>query len=508
MTTATDPLKVLPIDLFGQVSARTYTRTMVMFAYCSPTQQQHGIEQLEDGLLRVLRRWPFLCGHVTPTQANESQQLVGRVEVRYQSSRPEQQDLNRILTMATLTDAQFPSGYSNINYFEGMPSKYLQDQFFFNTPSLTYVDEPMPVFKAQITFCAGGLAVAMCTHHAVLDGGARFQVLQEWSRACHSLNPAFKHKFEGVNLDLDRVDLSPPWPSTPVETSADIKTLLHDCPEYFQLDDEKPLRYHSEDTLSRFFVFSGEYVQGLKERINTQIEADQSLWLSFVSKRRRKTGNDEKMELDPPPTPVHPKLSSFVCLTALIWHHLMLARLPHLDLTEESTFATLVDLRARGIAPENYFPGNAVLHTIAKVPLAKVVSTAPDTLAKLALKIKAAIDAVDEEYVSKRTKLFASVPDVRRLSNIGEVETIRRGAGMICSSWTDFGMDTQWDIRGACSAKPEFYRKPHAPAVGYACVFPRRKGVESDWEVQLGFEARDRERLVGGLGQFTKRIVG
>lgn len=528
----TDAMVILEISAMDQVGGRTYTRTIHFFPFANEALRTQAEQQLKTGFLLLLYHWPFLCGTIALSpqtrQSNGSAvsknhvKQSGLVAVHFSSKRPSMKDVDRLLCINTLTKDQFPYTYAELDT-AGMPSFPLEDRLFFDTPSHSLEEQATPIIKTKVTFFDGGLAVAMGTNHAVFDGHSRSRMIDQWADFCRSLvqhnlmqdmpsessvSPQVVYSMSngeknstenGTSLPKPisaetcsllpevneaETNLAAPWTTNIVADPSDVDGLLRDCPEYSILDQSKAPHYHSDNTTARFFVFSGAYVQDLKQRINAQLQADSTL-----------------------PDSEKPTLSRFVCLTALIWHHLTLARLPHLDLEEESTLATLVGLRPRGLAPPDYFPGNAALHTMTSTSVAEVSSTTPDTLTKLALSVKRAINLVDGAFVARRAKLMASIPDVRRLCNIGESETLRRRAGLIVSSWTDFGMDTEWGIVGAGSSKPAWCRKPWSPAVGYAIVMPRRRGVEADWEVYLGYEERDGERLIEGLGRVTKRIV-
>lgn len=277
---------------------------------------------------------------------------------------------------------------------------------------------------------------------------------------------------------------------------ADLASLLLQCPEY--TCPNGPTSFMTVPPISiqatqRLFVFPVATISKLKAFLNAIVSTDLS-------------------------QPAASTVSTFTCLSALLWRSIVLCKYAsgRLNTNETSVLTLPVSLTARGVLPEGgAFPGNATLQAIARAEVSDVVKPynsdedAMDiyTLVPLAKKIQDAIAAVDQHYLEKRMALFAAVADWGDFSLAAAGQITQ--AGVCINTWASFAAEHDFGLIGAGSdGRPACVRKPWSPSEGYALVMPRRSNSDV-WEVVVGARSEDMEVLCGphGLGGWAERVI-
>ncbi|KAF2096397.1 hypothetical protein NA57DRAFT_58315 [Rhizodiscina lignyota] len=430
---------------------------------------------------------------------NGSLSQRGLLCLRCPQNLPENLDVADMIHTTSLSETEFPYTYDQLKD-QGMPARCFPKNIFLrNLPAMSSSGEAFsPIFGMQIYFFDGGMIVATICHHGIFSGEERAKFTQTLASNCKNIGEGKRFEDTEYAYAHDQEAQDHIWASLTPPPPYDWRGVLKQCPEFTTCEggNEEPIKDNTSVT-SRLFTFSAASIRQLKDSIINQLS-------DSVRDRCANTAASE----DPgrKDNPLH-SLSSFVCLTALVWHHLTLARVPRLDPEEPSSIFIPVNLRMRGLVPSMAFPGCSILEPCAELPVAEVASSAPDTLFKLAQFVRNAIDQVDHAYLSQRLQLFTSIPDVTELRHTGE--TARCRAGFKMNNWAMFGADAEWNIVGTATGAPEWVRKPWSAIEGYAIVLPRKNDPDADWEVTLGLREEDMEQLLGD-NEFmasVKRVV-
>ncbi|KAL1641541.1 hypothetical protein SLS58_006047 [Diplodia intermedia] len=224
------------------------------------------------------------------------------------------------------------------------------------------------------------------------------------------------------------------------------------------------------------------------------------------------------------------------CLCAVIWIGLMRARWQRgrgagkadageaLEPHETTRFNIAVDARRRLQPPlPDTYMGNAFVVAVAQARVEDVIGTAISrTIATAALRIRQAINSVDDAYIRRRFNFAASLCARQTPAHVspGDCGTaLHRAldparAGVDCSSWIDFPV-THFRIPGTTTTmttdggqdggegRPAWVRKTYSANPGAVNVLPRRGGTkgsdEDEWEVLVAAAEVDVERMVKGM---------
>lgn len=532
--------KEIPLSPLDQVMLRNLARSMALFPFPDPSCREEATEQLRASLEMLIRKWPFLCGGVYDEPGEEraafesnggttkSFKQAGRKVFRYPTELPANLEQAGLLQVTTCTKEEFPYTYADLAA-TGVPTEVLKSGLFFHVPlSPSYTERRDPAFQMKITFFDGGLALAICGHHTVMDGFSIARIVTQFAGFCHAVGKRMlmdeqQQKESGGRscqvpetvacVEEEIIDRTAVVERLTVERSPNFEKLLSSCPDFTHRDISGFQPYHDKTVGStcRMFVFSGETVETLKKVLNEQVIKKPSLVIPVMEQY---LGRKTEVVLESMLKSGRPPLTSYACLSALLWHYLTLARLPHLDPDEDSVFYNPVELRSRGVVPKSCFPGTAIVSSATRPLSVRTVADTTDpphaVLTRLAAHILGSILQVDETFLARRIELFSSAADISRLCSTGEASG-RQRAGLLANNWSSFAMtELEFGIVGASSSKPACVRKPWAPIEGYALIMPRSKGPEHDWEVYLGFRGEDGERLLDqekGLAALAKRVT-
>ncbi|KAI1344402.1 hypothetical protein F5Y15DRAFT_411244 [Xylariaceae sp. FL0016] len=464
------------LSVWNQSAPRVYICVVLCFP-CDNTRRQDAVEHIEEALKRLARERPVFAGRLQ--SSNTGLVTLRRsphndIPFQLHPSRPETE-----LNYEQLRAEGFP------------PATFISSRFAVSgVPDSSH--DSIPVSKVQGEFVHDGLLLSLYLHHGLVDGSSLRIFLE-----------TFAAQTRNVSSDLPSeqafcvpVPNGKEWRSaTHIHDLTMFKRTMAKCPEYTLLQDlsgpTQP-RYHKKglsmpkiERMGKIFVFHTERLQQLRELIRTL------------------NGSSEL------PT-------AYTSLAALSFAHITKARMKverYLTGVEPNQTAMLwnsVNWRTRAFqnATENYF-GNAALPAVTKVSKVQLVAACHDDreLASLVPGIKASIDAVDEEYVTRRLAMLSQAPDPRL---IGVNYDPRMAETLAFNTWRHFGADVEWSIPGVPVAKPDAIRRAHgAWNLGTALILPARAGSPTqELFVSLSVDAMDLLSEDEGWMYWVDRVIG
>ncbi|KAI0165183.1 hypothetical protein GGR52DRAFT_557845 [Hypoxylon sp. FL1284] len=471
-----------PLSVWNQSAPRVYICVVLCFP-CDSSRRQDAIHHIESALQRLARERPVFAGRLQACSHSGSVSLHRSPlqDIPFEVipvSETTQQDY------AQMRDDGFPPG-TFIHPRFGVPGAMSSEL------------ESIPVSRVQAEFPPGGLLLSIFLHHGLVDGGSLRVFLE-----------CFGAQTRNIPVDLPSEQTFPMLHSrgrkSPIseQEASTFKGLLARCPEYTILGDrsgptqprllKSGLDMSKIDKVGKIFVFSNDRLQELRELIQTY------------------NGTAE------PP-------SAYTSLAALAFAHIIKARVTaekkgsssnsHVPETQRTAMLwNSVNWRTRAFqgATENYF-GNAALPAVTKASVGQLMEACNSgngaSLARLVPLVKASIDAVDQEYVSRRFALLSSVPDPRL---IGVNYDPRAPETLAFNTWRHFGADVEWSIPGVSASRADAVRRAHgAWGLGTALILP----AKADAPAQELFVSLDEDamRLLcadEGWTGWVDRIIG
>jgi hypothetical protein len=443
---SSETLSLSPLD---QTMPLTYTRLLLCFPFNGEnTAILTGL--LQSGVDHIVYQMPFLAGTLHPNDVRDEKS--GRAEVIYPS-----QDAKVSLRVMRLFEFRY--SYSEL-HDAGMPMNRLDNSL---TPVSVFADpakEPCPVFAIQATFIKGGLFLCICVHHAVMDGTGFGTFVGMLAESCASGG-----RSEIANLQQIQ-DRSLCFQGLPANHPH------NPHPEYKIVDPSTPPPLTSATPslppmTVRLFHFSASSLSTLKSSLTAH--------------------------LPPPVSASEPPsfISTNDALTALLWSCVTRARSPHLDTSTSSRLGMAVNARRHLNPPlsPNYL-GNVNLFATSLLPLSTLSAPDPASLASVALSIRKAIVAVNNQHIRSAVSLIDSLPNIKALQ-YGFNSFL--GPDIAVTSWEGMGVYGQnW---GLGLGTPGWARTVTSGSGfdGLGIVMPRRPG--GGLEVMLGLRSEDMERL-------------
>lgn len=389
----------------------------------------------------------------------------------------------------------------------------------------------VPVLIIRTFFIKGGLLLLSHLHHAFGDGECVRVLLDCLGAATRDVT--VKHP-PGWTLSLpDIVE------SKAQDTSGrGVGALARDCPEYHYVANkmvgptQPVLREGGFDmskvpTDAKVFVFTEDTLLKLREKLRPRNRAGEI---------------------------IGQMPSIYVCISALAWAHIALARhetesqddgvsaagnatlmnpvnwIKRMKSVEEASSASQTNARTSGvqnaaingyitppdethIKVDEYF-GNATTKCLTTIPSQKLLDAARNRelgdLSDLSAAIRRSISAVDGSYVHARTRLYNALTDYRTL---GLEDDPRLWHDLQVNTWRPFGGDAVFDIPGIGGPrKPESIRKA---LVGGRCdyrnaiILPAAEGsTEHELFVSLPKVALDALCGDQGFMMWVDRVAG
>ncbi|KAI1101315.1 hypothetical protein F4804DRAFT_347742 [Jackrogersella minutella] len=442
-----------PLSVWNQNAPRVYICVVLCFP-CDNHRRPGAIHHIESSLKRLARERPVFAGrlHASSNSGSVSIRRSPHQDIPFQvlpASETSQQEY------ACMKDAGFPPG--------------------------TFV---------QAEFPPGGLLLSIFLHHGLVDGGS-LRVFLECFAAQTRNTP--------VNLPSEQT-----FPMThirghkgpfTIHDESTFRGLLIGCPEYTMLTDlsgptqprllKNGMAMAHIEKIGKIFVFSNERLQELRELI------------------RSRNGIAE------PP-------SAYTSLAALAFAHITKARvaaekyLPGVHPRGVAMLWNSVNWRTRAFqgATDNYF-GNAALPAVTKVSMAQLNAACDDDdeLARLVPLVKASIDAVDQEYVSRRLAMLSEVPDPRLL---GVNYDPRMPEMLAFNTWRHFGADVEWNIPGVPVTRADAIRRAHGSwNLGTCLILPAKAdSMKQELFVSLSVDSMRLLCADDGWTRWIDRIIG
>ncbi|KAI1398411.1 hypothetical protein F4819DRAFT_34471 [Hypoxylon fuscum] len=459
-----------PLSVWNQSAPRVYICVVLCFP-CDNHRRQDAAHHIESALKRLARERPVFAGRLQASSSSGSVSL----------HRSPLQDIPFQVLPASETSQQH---YARMKDDGFPPSTFVHPRFAVSG-SLTSPLDSIPVSKVQAEFPCGGLLLSIFLHHGLVDGGS-LRVFLECFAAQTRNTP--------VNLPCEQTF---PMYKGPIHVH-DVSTfrgLLARCPEYTLLGDlsgptqprllKTGLTMAHIEKIGRIFVFSNERLRELRELI------------------RCRNGT-----VEPP--------SAYTSLAALAFAHITKSRvtaekyLPGVQPKRIAMLWNSVNWRTRAFqgATDNYF-GNAALPAVTKASMAQVFAACHDDgeLARLVPLVKASIDAVDQEYVSRRLAMLSEVPDPRL---VGVNYDPRMPEVLAFNTWRHFGADVEWSIPGVPVTRADAIRRAHGSwNLGTALILPAK--ADSKHQELFVSLSVDSMRLLcadDGWTRWIDRIIG
>lgn len=321
-------------------------------------------------------------------------------------------------------------------------------------------------FKAVII--EGGLLLTVHIHHSMMDGDCMRMVFEYLSALTRRERPPRLPSQTNLRLPKPAGDFM-----QRLDAAESISDRIRLCPECRLLADRRPL---GQD---------GPWPKALP---SNQISGDSAVRVfSFRNEQLRKLQDMLTLsESGGPP-------STFNCLSALVWAHTTKARI-----AAQGT-ENLGDDIARLVVPVNWkrrafqslvgdYFGNACVLAETKIPLAQLLLAcdSDEELKRVAQKIRASIDAVDEDFVAQRNAMMESLPSLERL---GLHVDPRKPHNLSVNIWRHFGAKTVWDIPGVGFQSFDAIRRGMGQTkVGNVVVLPGSMGADTQ-ELQIALSA-------------------
>ncbi|RBR26082.1 uncharacterized protein FIESC28_01110 [Fusarium coffeatum] len=336
----------------------------------------------------------------------------------------------------------FSWSYSQLKS-QGFPARAFVDGSFDLPYRLVDGQQGIPVFEINVRLIEGGLLLGIYGHHSVFDAGRMDIVIRSLA--------------ELTRDPTKMLDISPPIDInvgsqtvgndvTQVRPVPDLKELLSRCPEYRLLS--APLgptqfRIPDADTQSKDIQNTGS------------IFVIQYKVLRELKKKLAHTTSLDSHEYQP---------STFTCLAAITWAHVIKARLsgtrsiPSLSSTkrtipEEVRLMVSVDWRRRiSTHIMSSSAGNSIVLPIASINTSTILAAcnedqdlACSALAIIARAIDEAVLSVNDDFVALRTALFRASPNPRL---IGLDFDLCDPRDFYFNTWQHFGTQTYWGLPG------------------------------------------------------------
>ncbi|TIC33557.1 hypothetical protein E3Q09_03428 [Wallemia mellicola] len=439
------------LDILGTQPSlyKLYTQICSIFPLTESSSHDIIIDNLRNGLNRLVESFPWLAGIVINEEASEG--VTGTFRISPTAEIPlVVKDLrtdHSVLTMDSLRKAKFP--------FTMLDERVIAPCMTLNPSgsSAGLVSDTGPVFAIQVNFISGGLILTFVGQHNVMDMTGQANIINWLSKACYNL------PFSDEELSIGNIDKSKSIP------------LLHDSWEPGpELDIQmaksfnKPIMNDGTPTGAssisswRYVEFSAASLQTLKDLAGETKEPH----CGFIS-------TDD-------------------VLCAFIWKCTCRAREPRLEPGKLSTFARAVDGRHCLGVPSMY-PGALSNMTYNKSSLQKLNH---EHLGIIASQLRRELDPKVRDMAYDTRALATFLNRCVDKSKISITAAVDISSGMCLSSWAKVNLyDLDFNLG---LGKPEVVRRPRfSPVESLMYIMPR--SLNGDLAVALCLKDEDWERL-------------
>ncbi|TDZ67581.1 hypothetical protein CTRI78_v002893 [Colletotrichum trifolii] len=551
----------LPLSALDQIAPRIYVRLVFGFKIEEDFQTETAHMYLREQFSMLAMRYPFLLGHIKPTQSGRNELELTHPVINTNNLDPESYkalfDYQKISRLG-------PNGYDYSRLSNmGMPPFFMDKDVLSLSPTHPQAGEACPVFTLRITETIGGLFLCFSAHHSVCDGGFIKTLLEFFAEgytttaeddvserfdADYLMRPSLKdHEKVSVEwTDFDELAMSP---DTELKTAA--------TEEDSSLDSEMSSTTESASITgpsSASSSVAGPSVAGPSSAgpssagpssAGPSSAGPSSASISVASSSVVGPYIDPYIRSASPVscrimritntrleclyTQVmshirHKNLEQFVSKTdtlcAMTWVHVTQSRFPHLNITDKTTFTTAVDIRKQlnfnSSAWGNLYTQTAAHSTVGQLLQLTDTGELPTghtelvaSIADAAVLIRKAIERVKQpDYVSKRISLASKLEDPMEAGEMSKEMLQPDHAGLGCSVWTHMGGDVDFKIPGTTRGKADFVRKTYSANEGSMNILPRREVTKGNalWEILLTLRVEDMQRLIrsDGMAQWAK----
>jgi hypothetical protein len=374
-------------------------------------------------------------------------------------------------TYAQLKAAEFP-----ISALEGLD---LYD-------NIAIASQAGAVLHVHYTVISGGIVLWFYFHHILADGSC-----------IHNIIEAIAAKTRNPDSNISKMQTWPkdgPLRSLLIPTMRDLngdsrgnprlpylESLLKACPEFTTT--------HHDGTIPDAFPINTLTPTGIRPRNGPSAEASSTKIFVFKTSHLKSFCLAVKLGASLPELP-----SVHISLGALAWSCILKTRSSSVEEYARSGTAKLlapVNWRPRAFADQTEgFYGNGALNVICEMPASTIRRAVSDfyVLGQITTALDESFSHVDEEFVTKRLRLFKAADPKGTYINID----FNDEAQIAFNTWRYFVADTVWGFPGLdvsdSNGKPTCVRKFQKGSVdGALLVLPSRR---DSGEVQLMVSSR------------------
>ena len=500
--------QVMGLSLTDHYAPRAYVRLAFVWPFDN-TREVEAVERIRSGIHCLFARYPHLGGHLVMNLNPGADTQQGAMQIYY---------LDTIHSIAEpqyvvnhLDRKSFPYTYDEL-HAEGMPGSKLLNSLLSKVQHVPDLGKPQPIVSITANFFQGGLILHVAFLHVVGDGTGMNELLREWCDFVR--NGTCPQTIKKRVLEDYRALIQPKkgWISDGFPTGYEIVN-----PE------EGPTGINSVPNVglphpvsARVFTFSHGHLHALKEALNDAIGTANNFWVStndcinamlwlYVTRTRAEEIRGSPHTTYFTPVNIRDLLSAPGTTQRIVETHseylgnaTMLAQVTRpIDDFLQSVNGTLehAPITSIGQTPDSPMENtlNGPMAWKGMNPLIKDIQEHPDfnILTKLVKALRQSINDVSEAYVQDRLSFMSRMLPKCHLIRWDFQNYF--GPDFFCTSWVDFGADTEWGIPGTLSKHPTYLRKPYVPDDGSSVVLPRIKGQrknrddkDSEWTVPPG----------------------
>ncbi|KAF5011033.1 hypothetical protein FDECE_2840 [Fusarium decemcellulare] len=383
------------------MAPRRYMRTALCLPISQAITHSELLGRLKLGIRRTVAIYPFLLGslRVDPCDERKNSLVIDTPK-----------DPLDVARGSIIVSPKYWADRMDYDSLEGrgFPPSQIADAIVRDPHDPVDVKDGCPVFNLQVVFIRNGIILSICLHHSLADGPTFSEVVENIVSGLDQ-EPVSADPVIGFHLHLDSFEST-------LETG-DPQELIKLCPDRMFRDEMERTTELLRQPLDlippvrcKIFQYGLSSLLGIRiEILNAMTNAQTSGHLA--------SAND--------------------CIGAYLWAHVTRARLankPPSAKPKESRLFVPVDFRPRikPKVPQTYF-GNAIITVPVTMSISVLIAACgafnsyngKRALAKVALAIREASDAVNEEYVRRRLNLGKSLPDMRAVRlNFNAIGTI------------------------------------------------------------------------------------
>lgn len=453
---------VLKLSSVEHCMPRAYIRICLAYRIPKEVVLQEVLGRLNHFVRRTINAKPYLAGYVVPVQSQNPR--VGEVEVRFTTRDFLEFQPPRV---RYFTHEELPYTYDDLDRMALPPSIIRPDLVSALTEGAD--NDRAPAFRIQANVIQGGIIISIYLHHCISDGTGLGQLIT--GQIMHdelTFDPQFKNKAYSIQ-----------------DLSARLAEYIQNKSNLRQnLSSSSSTHLNSRKILYKQVPLKNSIIPGPSGRGRGCVVTIANSKLEILKSKLCSRSLNKFMSMND-------------VLQTLLWHFMTKARTPSLKTGSPTTSKLLIPINIRNkLKPklsENYF-GAAIDFVSVESSLKHLNKFDYESLSKTAMKVRKAIESVDDVYIRQVISLARSsdpTMDVRDLlaSNMNR----STGADMYITSWQKLkAYDATLDLG---IGQPDWVRKPWSRDPGSCIVLPR--DVRKPWvEVVVQMTESDMARLL------------